>query len=111
MAFHAVRMMALSPLGSSHYSQRLTELDVTLGPILQAPVTPSSIAHLLKKPLIASSEGNLIELNGWVNYGAAFSLSIHFHGNSLARFMISFAMQHPGRWDMEPVGSTRFSLL
>lgn len=44
---------------------------MALGPILQAPVTPSSIAHLLKKPLIASSEGNLIELNGWVNYSAA----------------------------------------
>lgn len=36
---------------------------MTLGAIFQAPVTPSSIAHLLKKPLIASSEGNLIELN------------------------------------------------
>lgn len=39
------------------------KVDVTLGAIFQAPVTPSSIAHLLKKPLIASSGGNLIELN------------------------------------------------
>lgn len=39
------------------------EVDVTLGAIFQAPVTLSSIAHLLKKPLIASSKSNLIELN------------------------------------------------
>lgn len=39
------------------------KVDVTLGAIFQAAVTLSSTAHLLKKPLIASSEGNLIELN------------------------------------------------